>query len=512
MIRATIATLLVAFSLASGGADNPSTQERLASQGIDARLSSVRNTALSNSRSYEWLRELTRTSGPRLTGSPGAAAATRWALKTMHDIGLQHVHAERWQLAHGWQRGSATARLISPADQALTVTSYGWCGSTSAPSVDASVVEATWDRYEEFRNAASSWAGRIVLLTNGSRTERDALIDNAHLGEVVSLATKAGAVGIITRNARPTPPLLHTDPVAFGSAAACLLPVLDIAPVQEEMLVHLLDTGQPVRIRLSVHNTFSPGPVSAANVVGDIPGAQRPDDLIVVGAHLDSWDLAVGAADDGVGVATVLAAADALVRSGLRPKRTIRVVLFSGEEQGLLGSRAWLDTHRAALGNVVAVLMMDWGPGAITGVALAGHDELAPDLKQITAAMSPATQIRVRDGYLTYTDAYSFTLAGLPGMAVIQDSANYAGVGHSDADTLDAVDPEILVRDSAIFGMLALGLADYATRHPYPWSIAATSHRLEQDGQLETLRLLGMWPPRDCMHGRIASQLLCSIK
>lgn len=296
------------------------------------------------------------------------------------------------------------------------------------------------------------------------------------------------------RNSRPAPPLTHTDPVAFGRATDCSLPVLDIAAVDEQRLVHLLDAGRPVRVRLAVHNTFSPGSVAAANVIGEIPGTPHPERVVVLGAHLDSWDLGVGAVDDGFGVAAALGAADAIVRSGLRPKSTIRVVLFSGKEQGLLGSRAWINAHRAGLPNVVAALVMDWGGVAITGVALSGHDEVATDLKTIAGAMDPFTQIRILDGYLTYTDAYSFTLAGLPGLAVIQDSPGYAAVGHSSADTLAEVDQDVLVRDSAVFGMLVLGLAESSTHNRYPWSTGEISSRLEHDGQLEILRLLGLWP------------------
>ena len=494
MVRPLIPALLAVVSLASSAREVPSTSERSNASDTVSRSKVVQHFAQSHSRAYAWLRELTSTIGSRVTGSAGSNEATKWALKTMGEIGLRQVHTEPWQLSRGWQRGSATARLILPADRPLTVTSYGWCGSTSEPSTEAAVIEVTWNQYEAFQSIASSWAGKIVLLTNVPGRHRDSLADYAHLAEVVSLATKVGAIGIISRNSRPSPPATHTDPVAFARDIPCTLPVLDIAAEDEQILIHHLDAGRPVHIRLSVHNTFSSGPVTTANVVGDIPGTSEADQVVVVGAHLDSWDLGVGAVDDGTGVATVLGAADALIRSGLRPKRTIRFVLFSGEEQGLLGSRAWIAAHRAELPKVTAALIMDWGPGAITGIALSGHDELTNDLTVIAAAMEPFAHIKVRDGYLTYTDAFSFTLAGLPGLATIQDAPTYAAIAHSAADTLAEVDQQVLVHDSAIFGMLALGLADRPAAAQYPWPTEEVSRRLEQDKQLEMLRLLGLWP------------------
>ena len=137
---------------------------------------------------------------------------------------------------------------------------------------------------------------------------------------------------------------------------------------------------------------------------------------------------------------------------------------------------------------------MDWGAGPITGVALEGHVELTSHLQAIAAEIEPFAQIEVRDGYLTYTDAYSFTLAGLPGLAVIQDAPAYAAVAHSAADTLTEVDPRALARNSAIIGMLALGLADRPSATRYPWSAQEITRRLQEDKQLEMLRLLGLGP------------------
>jgi carboxypeptidase Q len=197
----------------------------------------------------------------------------------------------------------------------------------------------------------------------------------------VSAAEKTHAVAVIYRDVRPGSMLTHAEPVSFSAGdTAYHIPVLDIADEHQKLIERLLEDGGTVRLRLNVQNHFLPGPVETVNVSGEIKGSEHPEMVVVLGAHLDSWDLGTGAIDDGTGVAAVLGAAEAIKVSGVKPRRTIRVVLFTGEEQGLLGSRAWVKQHAAEVSNLVCALVLDWGQGSISALPAAGHDELKADL------------------------------------------------------------------------------------------------------------------------------------
>jgi Zn-dependent M28 family amino/carboxypeptidase len=269
---------------------------------------------------------------------------------------------------------------------------------------------------------------------------------------------------------------------------------LDIADEHYKLIEWLLRAGRPVRIRLNVENQFSRGPVECANIVGEIRGSEHPEQIVVVAAHLDSWDLGTGAIDDGFGTAGVLAAAEALVKSGVKPRCTIRFVLFTGEEQGLLGSRAYVEKHRAELANIVGTFALDWGQGPITKLPVAGHEELLAPFQHFAEAIADVQTIQAVKGYLFSTDAYAFTLAGLPGISLFQDSPTYTEIGHSAADTLDKVDPQVLVKDAEVLALAAFWMADSPERLGELWTPQKTAEVLRRDKQRETLEQLGMWP------------------
>ena len=448
-----------------------------------AQAPDVRSYALQHAHSYAWLQELSDTIGPRLTGSPQEAQAGAWAMRKMESIGLRNVHLERWPLQKGWQRGPAQAELTAPFHLPLQIASYGWTGSTPGSGVEADLVLVNRDAAAEELRHAASWAGKIVFLASRG-PKRGAFSDLALL---VSAAQKAHAAAVIARDARPGVLLTHTGPVSFGTEAAYSIAVVDIAAEQQTLIERLLTSGMPARMRIVVENRFSSGPVESANVIGEIPGTEHPEQVVILGAHLDSWDLGTGSLDDGYGVATVLGAAESIAASGLKPRRTIRVVLFTGEEQGLLGSRAWVRAHASEIPNVVCTLVMDWGQGAIQKIVLAGHDEFAAPLKTFQTA-------DVSDGYLTYTDAYSFTLVGVPGLAFAQAYGDYGMLVHSAADTLDKVDAATMAGNTAVVSLTAFRIADHPSRLGSVWPADKTAQKLTEDGQRPALEMFGLWP------------------
>jgi hypothetical protein len=450
----------------------------------------VKSLALHHSQALTFLEELSDRVGPRLTGSPQDAQAAQWALRTMRALGLQNVHAEPWQLEKGWRRHFARGRLISPFPLELMLASYGWTGSTrgnreaGVVSVDADALAA-----EAPKNAAA-WAGKVLLVTPKDPKRSDALRTLAQLPAFLSRAAEAGAIAVLLRDRRPGA-LLHTGPIGFPARSTSIA-VLDIVEEQEALIARLLNSGVPVRLEMDVSNEFTDAPVSSNNIVGEITGSRHPEQVVLLGAHLDSWDLGTGAIDDGFGVAAVLGAAQSLAASGAKPGRTIRFALFTGEEQGLLGSREYVRAHRDEWQNFVCALILDWGNGPITKFPLAGHAELAAPLEPLFRSIADVAAIQVSMGYLTYTDAYAFTFAGIPAVAPLQDSPNYSAWGHSAADTIDKVNPEVLARDSAILALAAIWIADSPSRIGSLFSPERTARELEP--QRATLELLGLWP------------------
>jgi carboxypeptidase Q len=458
-----------------------------------ARLDAIKGQAL-NSHAYSYLQELSDGIGPRLTGSPNATIAARWAAAKMEGIGLKYVHLEPWRILRGWRRGLAHAELVSPIHLPLNIVSYGWAGSTPKGGLQAGVVLVDSDSLAlEIKKNASSWAGKVLFVAPNSAKHIDPMRSYSQLASLAIAAHAAHAVAVIRRDPRPGVMLTHTGPVSF-SDTYYPTPIVDIAQEHYELLKRLLNSSKSVRINIEVRNTVSAGPVTSYNVIGEIPGYERPEHIVILGAHLDSWDLGTGAIDDGFGVAAVLGAAEVLVASQLKPRSTIRFILFTGEEQGLLGSDVYLWDHQAELINFCCAFILDWGQGPITEFRLAGHYELMRTLDKLSELMSEVTKFKTDMGYLMFTDAYSFTLAGLSGVGLLQESRDYTLLGHSAADTLDKIDPDTLARNTAVLAISGFWIADQRNRTGMLLTPEDIVETLTVYKQRTALELLGLWP------------------
>ena len=458
-----------------------------------AILQSIKFYAQKQSRAYAYVQELSDTFGPRLTGSDSANAACKWAMQKMKKAGLQDVHLEPWRLSRSWQRGVANAQLVAPFTVPLNIASYGWVGSTKKGGVEADIVAVNSDAIgDEIKQHAKFWQGKVLFLTPLSVKHVNPIRVFSQLSSLLAAAIKAHAIAIISSSGRPGTMLPHTGPPTFHDAYFAI-PVVDIAIEHQQLLQRLLLSRRPIRIRIDVENTVSASSVLSYNVVGDIPGSEHPDEHVILSAHLDSWDLGVGSTDDGVGVAAVLAAADAITAQQIRPKRTIRFILFTGEEEGLLGSLAYVQSHRTELKNDPCAFSMDWGTGPITKFPLAGHDELVSSFEHFSQTITDIGAVQVDTSYLSFTDGFAFTLAGVPGIAPLQNSPTYAMIGHSAADTLDKVDRKYLLQNTAIFAALGFWVANYPSRLGIQWTSDQTAKNLTKDNQKAMLDLFGLW-------------------
>ncbi len=489
------AALLFAGSVALRVHAAPKLESPATDDAEQSRLEAIAGAGMVGTHTFDYLTNLSDEIGARVTGSPEAKRAIDWGVSTMKSIGLENVHTESWQLWRGWTRGTAQAELLSPIRRPLLVDSMGWVGSTPAGGVDAGIVEVDLSNFgQEMSQNAANWAGKILLAVRKTPPVRGVPDSSfTDFGKFLEAAYKAHAVAVIGGQAGSRATGMHiTHTGILGFAIYYDIPVVSMGAEDQLQLERLVEGGKNPRIHINVQNTATSGPVESANVVGDIRGTEHPEQVIVVGGHLDSWDLSTGSTDDGCGVATTLGAAEAILRSGMKPKRTIRFVLFTGEEQGLLGSLAYVKTHQAEMQNHVAAVILDSGQGPVVGMDL-GRDDLVSTVKPFADSLAPFGKIRVLDHSEFGTDAGPFTLAGLPGIDLSQDSPDYRYTHHSAVDTLDKVDPAVMDRDATVMALTSFWIADRAERLASPRDPEMTRQMLIKQHMDDELKAEGLW-------------------
>jgi carboxypeptidase Q len=463
--------------------------------GTKPALTSIAGEGFYNSNAFTYLTELSDNIGARVTGSPAGQKAIDWGAAKMEAIGLTSVHTEKYSVWKGWTRGSASAQMLAPLQRTLTVDAMGWTGSTPAQGVDAEVVTANlFDMDSEMTNMPR-FRGKIVLMKPEGVPRKSFWMLFAQYGDFLKDLHKNGAVAVIGGQGgfkAEGMNLTHTGILGFGEDFA--IPVVDMTMEDQGQLERLLAAGKTVRLHINVQNTLTAGPVESANVVGDIVGREHPEEIVLVGAHLDSWDLSEGATDNGMGTTSVLAAADAIIKSGHRPRRTIRFVLFSGEEQGLLGSLAYVKQHAAEMKNYLACLVLDNGQGPIKEFQLGGRNDLVDSMRAFAESLGNIREIAVNDKREFETDTGPFILAGLPGINLDQDSPDYKYTHHSAADSLEEVKPDVLTQDATIMALTAFWIADRPERLAYPWPAEQTARMLRQKGDYDMLKAFNLWP------------------
>jgi hypothetical protein len=463
--------------------------------GTKPALARIAGEGMLNSHAYQYLTELSDDVGSRVTGSPADHKAEEWGIAKMRAIGLENVHLEKYTLWKGWTRGTAEAQLLSPTPHKLHIDAMGWTGSTAAGGVEGDLVPVNmFDISEEISNVARL-KGKIALVTRQGRPKKDPMMLFAEFGDFLKAAHHAGVLAVIGGQGGAKSygmNLTHTGILGFD--ADFQIPVVSMTAEDQGQLERFIARGITPRIHIEVQNTFTDGPVETANVVGEIRGREHPEQVLVVGGHLDSWDLAQGTTDNGSGTATTLGAADAIVRSAQRPRRTIRFVLFTGEEQGCDGSFAYLKQHAAEIGNHLGGLVLDEGQGPVTDFKLGGRNDLVAAFQPFADSLANIRQIKVNDRVESGTDTLPFSIAGLPGISMNQDTTDYRYTHHSPADALEAQKPEVLTQNAMLMALTAFWIADRPDRLALPWPAEKTAKMLREQGEYEELKAFHMWP------------------
>jgi carboxypeptidase Q len=463
--------------------------------GTKPALVRIAGEGMLDSHAFQYLTELSDDVGSRLTGSPQAQRAVEWGMAKMRAMGLENVHAEKWQLWRGWTRGAAQAELLTPIRRPLHVDAMGWTGSTAAGGADGEVVTVNmFDLDGEMKNM-TRFSGKVALVVTRGEPNKSSNQLFVQFGDFLRAAGKVGAIAVIGGQGGGTAAgmnLTHTGILGFDADFA--VPVVSMTAEDQGQLERYTARGLAPRVHFNVQNTFSSGPVESANVVGEIRGRERPEQVLVVGGHLDSWDLSEGATDNGMGSSCTLGAADAILRSGMKPRRTIRFVLFTGEEQGLDGSFAYVKQHQAEMANHLGSLILDSGQGPVRSFQLGGRDDLVETFKPFAAALAEIREVKVDDKVEDGTDTLPFSMVGLPGINMDQDSPEYKYTHHSPADALEAVKPEILAQDATLMALTAYWIADRPERFASPWSAEKTVKMLVGQHEDTMLKAFGLWP------------------
>ena len=491
---------VVALGFCLGGAFEAWADNRPAPKGPDEdgtkpALVKIAGEGMMDSHAFQYLTELSDDIGSRVTGSPAERKAEEWGAAKMKAIGLENVHTEKYQLWRGWTRGTAQGELLEPIRRPLHVDAMGWTGSTPAGGAEGEVVAVNLFNIEEEVKHTSRLSGKIVLVVMRGVPKKNADSQFATYGDFLKAASKAGAVAVIGGQGGSKAVgmnLTHTGILGFEAEFA--IPVLSLTAEDQGQLERYVESGKKVRVRFNVQNTFSNGPVESANVVGEIRGRENPEQVLVVGAHLDSWDLSEGTTDNGTGSASVLGSAEAIVRSGMKPRRTIRFVLFTGEEQGLDGSFAYMKQHHAEMANHLGNLVLDSGQGPVKEFMLGGRDDVVASFRPFVESLVSIREIAVNDKVESGTDTLPFSMAGLPGICMDQDSPEYKFTHHSSADALEAVKPEVLAQNATLMALTAYWIADRPERFASPWPAEKTAKMLKAQHQDEMLKAFGLWP------------------
>ncbi|MGH9742963.1 MAG: M28 family peptidase [Candidatus Acidiferrum sp.] len=463
--------------------------------GTKPGLIKIAGEGMMNSHAFEYMTELSDDVGARVTGSAQAQKAIEWGEAKMKAIGLQNVHTEKWQLWRGWTRGTAQAELLTPSRHPLHVDSMGWTGSTPAGGAEGDVVAMNMFDLDNEMKDMSRFSGKIVLVVRQGEPNKNFTQLFVEFGDFLKASSKAGVIAVIGGQGGGKSAgmnLTHTGILGFDADFA--VPVVSMTAEDQGQLERYLARGITPRVRFNIQNTLTDGPVESANVVGEIPGSENPEQILVVGGHLDSWDLSEGSTDNGMGTSCTLGAADAIVRSGMKPRRTIRFVLFTGEEQGLDGSFAYIKQHKAEMKNHLGSLILDNGQGPVRSFQMGGRDDLVDAFTPFAKSLADIRVVKVDDKVEDGTDTLPFSIDGLPGINMDQDSPDYKYTHHSAADALEAVKPDVLAQDATLMALAAYWIADRPERFAAPWPAERTVKMLVAQHDDEILKAFGLWP------------------
>jgi len=410
---------------------------------------------------FAWRRlaELTDTFGHRLSGSENLERAVAWAAETMRRDGLENVRTEPVMVPR-WVRARESAEIVSPPKHALAMLGLGGSIATPPGGVEADVVVVS--SFEELRSRGAAVRGRVVLFNAPFTTYSDSVASRTGGARA---ASQLGAVAVLIRAIGPpglrTP---HTGSVQYGQGIPPI-PAASIATEDADRIARLTSRGMRVRVRLTMEARTEPD-VESANVVGELRGRELPEEIVLLGGHFDSWDVGTGASDDAVGCIVTWEAARLLAKLGIRPRRTVRIVLWTNEENGLRGATAYAARHAAHAGNHVFALEADSGvfePASLGFSGSAAARNIVRDIGTLLAPLGLSEIVAGGGG----ADIGPIAQAGnAPMMAYLGNPSRYFAIHHTHADTVERIAPEEVSKAAAAIAVMAYVIAEMPERLP----------------------------------------------
>ena len=446
MYRASVAALVLLFSSVSSA--QTSWLEPY-------RANAGKLIAAANADQFAWdrLAELTDTYGQRLSGSDNLTRAIAWAVETMKKDGFDSVRTERVMIPR-WVRGSESLEIVNPPHHVIPMLGLGGSIATPAGGIEADVMVVTSG--DELVKRSAEAKGRIVLFN----------VPYTNYGETVtyrsggaSMAARHGAVAMLVRAVGPmghrTP---HTGGMSYAGDVA-KIPAAAIAVEDAQRIHRLVSRGVPVRMRLTMEAKFE-ADVESFNVIGELRGTGKPQEIVLVGCHFDSWDPGTGASDDAVGCIVTWEAARLMKKLNIRPRRTVRVVLFTNEENGLRGGNAYRDAHAEEAANHVFALESDSGVFAPARLGFSGSDAARKIIAEIATLLTSIGMQDVVPGGGGADIGPIAALGKVPMMAYAGDPTRYFTIHHTPADTVDRIDPQEVSKAAAAIATMVYVIAD----------------------------------------------------
>ncbi|MGD0500125.1 MAG: M20/M25/M40 family metallo-hydrolase [Bryobacteraceae bacterium] len=444
-----LAAMLAAFAFAAG-AQNLTEQYRATAGKLIA-------AALADTEGYDRLAYLCYRIGNRLSGSPALERAIEWSADQMKAAGLSNVRVIPVKVPH-WVRGAESARLLSPLDKPLHMLGLGMSVATPPGGITADVVVVS-DFDELNRLGREKVQGKIVLYNEAYRGYgTTALYRTAGPSRAAALGAVAALVRSVTPLAMEIP---HTGTLRYIEGEP-QIPAAAVSPEDAMMMARLCADGVPVRVRLEMAAHMEPD-ADSGDVIGEIPGREHPEEVVVIGGHIDSWDVGQGAQDDGAAIMASLQAVALVKKLGLQPRRTLRVAFWVNEENGSRGGAAYRDWVGDQIGHHAAAIEMDGGAETPRGFG-AGVDQPSMDmLKQIARLLDPIHAGEITGGG-GGEDIRPLMTDGVPSLSEQTFTTHYFDWHHTEADTLDKVNPEDFRKNLAAMAVMSYVLADMPAR------------------------------------------------
>ena len=436
----------------------------------------------------ENLRVLTDEIGGRVPGTPAMQKAIQWGVDAFKAAGADPVHTEAFTIPQSWAEGNTEVNVVAPSKFYVRAHSIAWGPPLKATT--ARVVDVGMGTAPEFAKAGDI-AGAIALVhSDVLKTWDDLFQEYFRAPGIIGLALKGHALVIAFTSSREHDLLYRHINTSTGKVD--IIPQVLLAREDSERIARLLAHGEKVQMSISMPNKIGP-PITTSNVVAELKGSELPNEIVILGAHLDSWELGTGALDNGCNAALVIDSLRAIKAAGVRPRRTIRFILFSGEEQGLIGSGAYVRTHGKELDNIVAELVLDEGTGPITSFSTGGRKDVDAALAPMLQPFAQWKSSEVTNDATVGTDNFDFMMEGVPTLLPNQLEANYLINYHASSDTFDKIDFAQLKKNEAMAAELIVELANAPQRIGLRYTRAQIEATFPETHLDEQMKGFGLW-------------------